>query len=55
MCPPRFRWVVCQLDMLRGCCPPSLRDALNELPETLDETYKRILLGIDKKKQEYVH
>ena len=49
--------MVCQLDMLRGCLPPtrSLRDALNELPETLDETYKRILLGIDKKKQEYAH
>ena len=47
--------MVCQLDMLRGCLPPSLRDALNELPETLDETNKRILLVIDKKKQEYAH
>ncbi len=27
--------------------------ALNELPRTLDETYERILLGIDEEKQEY--
>ncbi len=55
MSPPRFRWVVCQLDMLRRCFPPSLRDTLNELPETLDGTYEHILLGIDKEKQEYTH
>ena len=53
--PSRFRWVVCQLDMLRRCFPPSLRDALKELPETLDETYERILLGIDKEKREYAY
>ena len=55
MYPSRFRWVVCQLEMLRRCFPPSLRDALNDLPETLDETYERILLGIDKEKREYAH
>ena len=53
MYPPRFRWVVCQLDMLRSCFPPSLRDTLRKLPETLDETYERILLGINKQRREY--
>ncbi|KAN0126986.1 Ankyrin repeat-containing domain protein [Russula decolorans] len=48
-----FRWVVCQLDTLRRCFPASIRRALNELPRTLDETYERILLGIDEEKQEY--
>jgi Ankyrin repeats (3 copies)/Ankyrin repeats (many copies) len=43
----RFRWVVCQLEVLRNCLKlPALRQKLKELPETLDETYNRILLGI---------
>ena len=44
----RFRWVFCQLDALRHCFPPNLRQYLNELPETLDETYERILNCINK-------
>src|SRR6266702_296123 len=44
----RFRWVFCQLDALRHCFPPNLRRFLNELPETLDETYERILMCINK-------
>src|ERR1700691_2823309 len=44
----RFRWVFCQLEALRHCFPPNLRQFLNELPETLDETYERILRGINK-------
>lgn len=44
----RFRWVVCQLDMLRNCVTlPALRKALKTLPKTLDETYERILTNID--------
>ena len=44
----RFRWVVCQLDMLRNCITlPALRKALKSLPKTLDETYERILTNID--------
>ncbi|KAH9169397.1 hypothetical protein EDB89DRAFT_2099004 [Lactarius sanguifluus] len=43
-----FRWVFCQLDALRHCFPPNLRQFLNELPESLDETYERILRGINK-------
>lgn len=49
----RFRWVFCQLDTLRHCYPASLRDALLELPESLDETYKRTLLRIEKARREY--
>jgi ankyrin repeat protein len=34
--------------MLQHCLPKNLRQILNELPETLDETYERILKGINK-------
>jgi hypothetical protein len=45
----RFRWVVCQLDVLRKCLKvETLRTTLRSLPESLDETYDRILLSIDK-------
>jgi hypothetical protein len=44
----RFRWVFCQLDILRHCLPSSVRRTLNELPESLDETYERILKEIKK-------
>jgi ankyrin repeat protein len=40
--------VFCQLETLRHCFPPNLRQFLNELPESLDETYERILKGINK-------
>ena len=51
----RFRWVFCQLDALRHCFPPNLRQYLNELPETLDETYERILKGINKAQRDNAH
>ena len=45
---PRFQWVLCQLDMLRRCMSVSaIRKAMSALPKGLDETYDRILLGID--------
>src|ERR1700761_5760410 len=44
----RFRWVFCQLEMLRYCLASSIRRSLHELPETLDETYERILRDIHK-------
>ena len=44
----RFRWVFCQLEILRHCLPPSVRHTLDELPETLDETYERVLKEIKK-------
>ncbi|KAH9015338.1 hypothetical protein EDB85DRAFT_1875891 [Lactarius pseudohatsudake] len=43
-----FRWVFCQLDALQHCFPSNLRQFLNELPESLDETYERILRSINK-------
>jgi len=45
--------VYCQLEVLRGCFPQTLRRTLKELPKTLDETYERTLQSIDKGKQEY--
>jgi hypothetical protein len=36
------------LEILRDCLPPSVRRTLNELPESLDETYERILKEIKK-------
>ena len=51
----RFRWVFCQLETLRPCLPPSVRPILNELPETLDQTYERILQEIPKSNRVYAH
>ena len=45
--PNRFRWVFCQLEVLRHCFPANLRHTLKELPKSLDETYKRILNEIN--------
>ena len=45
----------CQLDRLRRCLSPRIRRALDELPETLDETYERTLLDIDEENWEYAH
>ncbi len=36
------------LSVLRHCLPPSVRLTLGELPESLDETYERILKEIKK-------
>ncbi|KAH0533900.1 hypothetical protein FGG08_007482, partial [Glutinoglossum americanum] len=48
-----FRWVFCQLDVLRRCKKrDTLRNALRSLPKTLDETYERILINIDKENQQ---
>ena len=50
---PRFRWVTCQLETLRHSLPSTIRRALDYLPESLDETYDRILKGIPRARQEY--
>ncbi|KAI1178873.1 hypothetical protein F4777DRAFT_38863 [Nemania sp. FL0916] len=43
-----FRWVTCQLDYLCGCpTDADRREALKELPPTLDKTYERILRRIN--------
>ena len=43
MVPNRFRWVFCQLEILRNCLPQNVRRVLQELPASLDETYERML------------
>ncbi len=45
----RFRWVFCQLETLEHCLDyPAVRKALDSLPDTLDETYHRILDNLPK-------
>ena len=45
---------MCQLDELRKCLNvDALQTALKSLPETLDDTYARILCNIDKNHSEY--
>ena len=51
----RFRWVYCQIVYLRLCLPGRIRHALNELPETLDETYERVLRDINKANWEFAY
>ncbi|KAH9169145.1 ankyrin repeat-containing domain protein [Lactarius sanguifluus] len=46
-----FRWVFCQLEVLRHCLAPSLRRQLNELPRSLDETYERVLKEVESTNQ----
>ncbi|KAI9453276.1 hypothetical protein BJY52DRAFT_1225714 [Lactarius psammicola] len=50
-----FRWVFCQLDALRQCLPSSVRRTLEELPESLDETYERIVMDIKKGTQPHAY
>ena len=49
----RFRWAFCQLEILRYCLPPSVRRTLDELPESLDETYERVLKEIKKPNRDH--
>ena len=43
----------CQLEALRHCLPPSVGIILEELPETLDETYERVLKEINKANRDH--
>jgi ankyrin repeat protein len=44
----RFRWAFCQLEELRKCrTAQDIRDAIRQLPITLDRTYERILANIN--------
>jgi len=49
----RFRWVHCQLDYLGDCLPGCIRQALDELPATLDGTYERTLREIKETNWEF--
>ena len=45
----------CQLEALRHCLPSSVGKILEELPETLDETYERVLKEINKANRDHAH
>ena len=45
----------CQLELLRQCFPTSARRILEELSDSLDETYERILRDIKKPNQGHAH
>ena len=49
----RFRWASCQLETLRHCLPPSVRRTLDELPESLDGTYERVLKEIKRPNRDH--
>ncbi len=51
----RFRWAFCQLEILRHCLPQTILQTLQELPESLDETYERILEEIEKPNRDHAH
>src|SRR6266404_7996713 len=51
----RFRWVYCQLEVLRHCFQASVRRILDELPKSLDETYERILKEINNANKEHAY
>src|ERR1700722_4868588 len=53
----RFRWVVCQFDILQDLKPESqvISKILCNLPETLDETYERVFVTIPEHARTLVH
>src|SRR6267378_366544 len=51
----RFRWIYCQLEVLRYCLPRNIRRTLNELPHTLDGTYERVLKEIGTTNRDLAH
>jgi hypothetical protein len=51
----RFRWVFCQLEVLRHCFPTNLCRTLEELPKSLDETYKHVLKNINNANREHAY
>ena len=54
-CNCRFRWVALQLNALKECrTKADLKKQLANLPQGLDETYERILLGIKERDYGYV-
>ncbi|KAH9172987.1 hypothetical protein EDB89DRAFT_1850629 [Lactarius sanguifluus] len=51
----RFRWVFCQLEILRHCFPSSVLNILEELPEFLDKTYEQIPREINQANREHAY
>ncbi|KAH9013210.1 hypothetical protein EDB85DRAFT_1877177, partial [Lactarius pseudohatsudake] len=50
-----FRWVFCQLEILRHCFPASVLNILEQLPKSLDETYERILREINRANRDHAY
>ena len=51
----RFRWAVCQLDTMKKCLTPAMvRTELKRMPETLDQTYDRILQSVPSLHESFV-
>jgi hypothetical protein len=51
-----FRWVQCQLDQISPLrTVRAIRKALDDLPDGLDDTYERILLGVPRHHIDVVH
>src|SRR6266576_2321896 len=53
--PSRFRRAFCQLEALRHYLARRVLHTLKKLPETLDETYERILRDINKANRDHAH
>ncbi|KAF3931033.1 Ankyrin-3 [Dactylellina cionopaga] len=50
-----FRWAICQLDAMKHCYTPRMvRAELGRMPETLDQTYDRILQTVPTMHQPFV-
>jgi hypothetical protein len=50
-----FRWAVCQLDTIKKCLTPAMvRAELKRMPQTLHQTYDRILQAVDEMHQPFV-
>ena len=45
----------CKLEALQDTLPSGLRRTLDELPDSLDETYSRILREIKRSSRDHVH
>ncbi|KAN0142132.1 Ankyrin repeat-containing domain protein [Lactarius tabidus] len=50
-----FRWVFCQLAVLQHCLASTIRQTLDRLPRTLDETYACVLSQIPQESQDHAH
>src|SRR5260370_26772296 len=51
----RFKWGFCHLEALRHCLAPRVRHMLEELPDTLDETYEWMLRESNKATWDHAH
>jgi ankyrin repeat protein len=55
MPPSRFHWIVRQLDVLPRSLPATVVTVVDQMPETLDETYERILLRLPEENWDHTY